>query len=121
MKKYIYLTIVIAFFSCKRECDCQELGDKYFQSEKIDLPTENKIILPSESDLNISIDENNVLRLDSELTSIIEIDSIIVELLEDEQEPKIEVYADAKSDFSVFNDVLNLSKTHNLKLVIAQK
>jgi len=72
------------------------------------------------SDLNISIDENNILRLNSEVKTIDEIDSLILEKIEAGEDPLIKVFADVKSEFSVFNNVLLLSKTHDLKLVIEQ-
>ena len=120
MKIIFLLCIVGVLFSCKRECDCTDLAAQYSYSEQIDLPKQNEELSPSGFSLDISIDKNNILTLDSEEKTIEEIDSVIVMLLEKNEEPLIKVFADAKSDFSVFNDVLNLSKTHSLKLVIAQ-
>ena len=111
----------MTLFSCKRECDCQELALQYSYSEQVELPEKTEVKYTNESSLNISIDENNMIRLDSEVKSILDIENIIVNLLENDEEPKIKVSANAKSDFSVFNSVLNLSKTHQLALIIVQE
>ena len=112
--------MVGVLLSCKRDCDCAEFATQYSYSESIDLPKQNEGVPSAGFSLDVSIDENNILTLDSEEKTIEEIDSVIVMLLENNEEPLIKVFANAKSDFSVFNDVLNLSKTHSLKLVIAQ-
>lgn len=120
MKIVYFFFLLIALLSCKRECDCQGVIDQYVHTEPIDLPVKEQVSFPSVSDLNISIDKNNILSLNSEVKTLAEIDSVLLKKIEEGEEPLIKVFADAESEFSVFNDVLMLSKAHGLKLVIAQ-
>lgn len=120
MKKVIFIGLVIVFFSCKRECDCEQQNNTLFFSEEVDLPIDGEPVLTTDSSLDIHIDAYNVMSIESNIVSIIDVDSAMhVLTLANDKNSRINIYADKKSEFSAFNDVLNLSLKHNLKLIIA--
>lgn len=118
---FFFVLLVLVLQSCRRECDCQDLCAEYSQTVQVDLPKSANTELGNEHEMIISIDENNIIKLDSQEKTIAQIDSSIINLIKEGHQPLIKLSADKKSNFSTFNDVLVVSQAHELKLVITQQ
>ena len=78
-----------------------------------DLPVNKDPILTPDYLMAIYIGEDNVIRLDSEIMSIVQLDSAMATLTNvNEANYHIIIYPDTKSEFSAFNEVLKLSKKY---------
>jgi biopolymer transport protein ExbD len=121
MKGFLLVVVLLCMFSCNKECDCEKLNKDFFQSEKIDLPKNNEPALVPETSLDIFIDENNLITVNAVEISLEALENKMVKVSEKDNGASIKVFVDSSSNFSAFNDVLNLSRMYYLRLVIAQQ